>query len=122
MRSYAFPCQYSDEGIPPSKKQNAREAYVQSPEKLPKIRGSLRKPSKPLALQAMGDNIACAFDDWFLLQICFCESSRWCLRKESGFSANKTFWDESIVDHTHTRSFVLYILLHITTRCLKRST
>ena len=31
----------------------------------PKISKSSRKPSMPLALQAMGDDITSAFDDWW---------------------------------------------------------
>ena len=72
------------------------------PGKLRKSCERSRKLSTPLALQAMQDHIASAFDDWFLLQICLRESLPWCLRKESGFSA----WDDRILDGTLTRSTV----------------
>ena len=86
MRSSLFPCQYSDKSIP--QKHNACETCVQLPtypNHRENICKSSRKPSTPLALQAMGGDIASAFDGRFLLQICHRERSRCCSRKKSEF-------------------------------------
>ena len=55
---------------------------------------------------------------WFLLQACFCESSRWCARKEFWISANRSFVMKVILGNAHIYIYVYiyiytYIYIHI---------
>ena len=94
-----------------------RERSVKDPQK---DRERSRKPSKPLALQAMALALPsliplvlrvlelracgiCAFRGSGL-ETCFRESWRWCWRKEFGISTKRSFCHEVVLDNTHMKA------------------